>query len=140
MHSYNVCKINDTSTIVYCKLSKYYLHTGRPTIIHSTVTMNPIRIRNVYCLLIRRKTDPIRSPELVGSGPRTPGFRIISVDLIRQPRRRPITLFISVDRIGKPSRPITVDNDIVYGIEWSSVEITQRKFRFIRRAISGHLV
>lgn len=101
--------------------------------------MNPVSIRDIDNLLIRREADTIRSPKSIRHSPNTPIIRTPPVYLIRQTRLWPISLLRAVNGICEPDRAICMHNHVIDRIKRPAKEVLFQQFRLIRSG-GGHAV
>ena len=95
--------------------------------------MNPICVGNIECLFVRRETQAVRPPEIIGDCPDTPGPGFESVKLVWQLRLWAEPLLRAVNRVGEPDRPVRFDHDIVDRVEPSSVIAVHEHLGLVRR-------
>jgi hypothetical protein len=114
------------------------LHRPRPPLIRGAIAMNPICVGDVKCLLIRRETNPIRTPEPIRHYPHISRHRIETIDVRAKLGFGSETLLEAVDGVCEPDATVGVQDDVVGGVKLPAVEVVEEGVSFVGRG-RGHV-
>ena len=94
--------------------------------------MDEVGVGDVDGHFVGREADTVRSTEAIGNHTDVPGGRIEPVNLLRELRLGPKSLFVAVDGIREPDGAIGMDDYIVGGIKRTGVVVIYQGSGFVR--------
>lgn len=98
----------------------------------AAVAVDQVRIGDVDRVFGGREADAVRSAEAVGHHADVARGRVEPVDLLRELRFWPESLFVAVVWVGEPQRTVGMDNDVVGRVEWPRVVVVEEGRGFVR--------
>lgn len=108
------------------------VHRRRTSRVPRAIPVNKVRVRDIKCSLIRRKAQPVRSPEPIGHDTDIARRGIEPIYMLRELWFGPKPLFIAVNGIGEPDRAVRMDDDVVGGVEGPAVVVVEQGGGFVR--------